>query len=280
LKQLNVDEEKIENAITLAIEYKNKLNKERNKINEFISNHKYLKYEKNPNALNFNLLGSLKISEIYKPIGSENTVHQNAETYLYNEFKILTGHSSGVSAMAYLVNADLLATCSYDKTIKLWNLKSNGELKKTFKGHTSCISSIVVLPSGDIATCSWDTTIKIWNTNTGEVKLTLSAHNAKVICLAVLSNGDLCSGSWDRRIRIWNTATGKLKLTLTGHSLSVVTLASLANEELASGSEDFNIKIWNTVTGDLRTTLVGHSSVVRALIGLPDGDLASGSWDK
>jgi WD40 repeat protein len=46
--------------------------------------------------------------------------------------------------------------------LKLWNLRTGEQIKKTLKGHTSCVSALAVLPNGDLASGSWDTTIKVF----------------------------------------------------------------------------------------------------------------------
>lgn len=79
------------------------------------------------------------------------------------------------------------------------------------KGHTSCVSSLVVMHNGELVSGSWDTSIKIWNLDNGkyDVKQSFHAHNSKVITLMAMPNGDLASGSWDRKIKIWDMRTCK-----------------------------------------------------------------------
>lgn len=248
MKQLTVDDDLIENANDTAENFKNKLDMEKNKINDFFFNQKHLEYEKNKIALDSKLLGVLKVVNLMKDTDSrddyETLMPRNKSYYSRNSngssreayrehkvsfqsvlircsvcffiysikrflIKVLTGHTSGVSAVALLKNGDL-ASSSYDKTIRLWNLKT-GELKKVMKGHTSCVSSLVVMHNGELVSGSWDTSIKIWNLDNGkfDVKQSFHAHNSKVITLMALPNGDLASGSWDRKIKIWDMRSCK-----------------------------------------------------------------------
>lgn len=202
----------IENANDTALNFKSKLDIEKSKIHEFFFNQKHLEYEKGQ-KLNKNILGTLRRVKNYVINFGENS-NISSETFseipistIYQETKVLTGHTSGVSALVHLPNGDL-ASSSYDKTIRIWSAKTGEQIKRTMKGHTSSVSSLVLLPNGDLASGSWDTTIKIWNVDTCLLKQTMHGHLAKVITLIVLENGDLVSGSWDRKIKIWDLKTG------------------------------------------------------------------------
>ena len=75
---------------------------------------------------------------------------------------------------------------------------------RTLKGHTICVSSMVVLPTGELASGSYDNTIRVWDTDTGECKPVLKGHTGYVLSLVVLPTGLLASGSEDKTIRVWH----------------------------------------------------------------------------
>ena len=64
-----------------------------------------------------------------------------------------------------------LASCSYDKTINIWEINT-GNLAKTLRGHLDWIYSLTVLNNGNLASSSLDNSIKIWNVNEGNCVLT------------------------------------------------------------------------------------------------------------
>jgi F-box/WD-40 domain protein MET30 len=68
------------------------------------------------------------------------------------------------------INLDLLASSSYDTSIRVWNVTS-GELMRTLVGHTSEILWSIDLLNDDsqvLVSGSYDQTIKMWNFTTGE----------------------------------------------------------------------------------------------------------------
>jgi WD40 repeat protein/tetratricopeptide (TPR) repeat protein len=153
-----------------------------------------------------------------------------------------------------------------------------GTLLHTLYGHTSYVSSLVVLPGGILGSGSNDKTIKLWNPSTGECLRTLEGHTSNISSLVMLPGGILASGSQDQTIKLWNPSTGECLRTLEGYSSVRSSLAVLPGGILARG--DRTINLWNPSTGECLRTLEGHSSYVSSLAVLPGGILASGSQDR
>ncbi|AKV67221.1 serine/threonine-protein kinase [Microcystis panniformis] len=197
--------------------------------------------------------------------------------------KTLTGHSNVVWSVAYSPDGRYLASGSWDKTIKIWEVATGKQLR-TLTGHSDWVRSVVYSPDGRyLASGSWDKTIKIWEVATGKELRTLTGHSREVMSVVYSPDGRyLASGSDDDTLTIWEVATGKQLRTLTGHSLFVMSVVySPDGRYLASGNDDKTIKIWEVATGKQLRTLTGHSDWVRSVVYSPDGRyLASGSWDK
>jgi WD40 repeat protein len=67
----------------------------------------------------------------------------------------------------------MLASCSDDRTVKLWDCRS-GECLHTLQGHNDWIPSVAFSPDGQtVASGSGDGTIKHWDVKTGECLKTL-----------------------------------------------------------------------------------------------------------
>ena len=195
----------------------------------------------------------------------------------------LEGHTDIVWSVAFGPNGQTLASGSWDKTVRLWNVNTR-HLLHTFTGHTSDVLSVAFSKDGrTLASASWDGTIRLWNPQTGTLKRILTGHAGGVASVAFSPDGEtLASASADQTIWLWNTTTWQPKRTLTGHSGAVDTVAfSPDGRTLASGSRDQTIRLWNPDNGKHIKTLLGHTSDVLRMVFSPDGTtLASGSNDK
>ena len=193
----------------------------------------------------------------------------------------LEGHTDNIWSVAFRPNGVMLASASWDQTVRLWNVKT-GRLLHTLTGHTSDVLSVVFSPDGQtLASGSWDGTIRLWNPNNGKLKKTLTEHTGGVTSVAFSPNGrTLVSGSADQTVRLWNTTTWKVKSTLRGHTDIVDAVAFSPNGNMvASGSRDGTIRLWNPNTGEHEGMLKGHTGDIRIAF-TPDSNMvASGSRD-
>ena len=103
--------------------------------------------------------------------------------------------------MAITHDGKYLVSSSYDKTIKIWDIKT-GESLNTFNGHNGFITSVIITPDGKyIISGSTDKTIKIWDFKTGESLSTFRGHNDRVSSITITTDGKyLVSGSSDKTI--------------------------------------------------------------------------------
>ncbi|RYO89157.1 hypothetical protein DL766_008637 [Monosporascus sp. MC13-8B] len=173
-------------------------------------------------------------------------------------------HTNGVTCLQF--EEDILATGSYDSTIKLWNI-GTGQVIRTLKGHTSGIRALQfddrLLVSGSL-----DNTVKIWNWRTGVCINTLH-HQGGVI--SVHMDGDLlASGSIDRTVKVFNFKTN-ISWCLRGHTdwVNHVRL-DVASRTLFSASDDLTVKLWDLDTQTCIKTYEGHVGQVQQVLPLPD----------
>eukprot|EP00873_Tetraselmis_striata_P028763 jgi/Tetstr1/449027/TSEL_003795.t1 len=202
----------------------------------------------------------------------------------------LRGHTGFVTSVAFSPDGTLLASVSYDYTVRLWNALTGEEaLPQPLRGHTEPVTSVAFSPDGTrLASASHDETVRVWNALTGEEALPqpLRGHSY-VLSLAFSPDGTrLASASRDKTVRVWNAVTGEeaLPQPLRGHTGPVTSVAfSPDGTLLASASWDKTVRVWNAVTGEeaLPQPLEGHTGTVTCVAFSPDGTrLASASDDK
>ena len=134
----------------------------------------------------------------------------------------------------------LLASCSSDMTVKLWDPADEYKNTRTLVGHEHSVSAVRFIPSSSssasggslLASASRDCTIMIWDATTGFCVRTLRGHSGWVRDVCASPDGRfLFSAGDDMTARLWDlsgggggdpavaagTAVGDAKLTLIGH---------------------------------------------------------------
>ena len=113
---------------------------------------------------------------------------------------------SGVLALAFSPDSQVIVTLGFDRDITLWDVASGKEIR-TLKGHLDRVAAVVFSPDGKtLISGSWDKTIKLWNLATGKVINTLVGHADRVVSVGIAPDGKtIVSGSTDKTIRVWHS---------------------------------------------------------------------------
>lgn len=181
---------------------------------------------------------------------------------------ILQGHRAVVTHLSFHPQYSLLASCSEDASIKLWDFES-GQFERTLKGHTGTVNYLTFDLQGKyLASCSSDLTIKLWDLVQFLCVKTLHGHEHSVSSVEFLPSGDyIISASRDKSIKLWEVSTGYCKKTFNGHNEWV--RRAIVNEEgnlMASCSNDQSIIIWNLEKGTNEMELVEHEHVIECIM--------------
>jgi F-box/WD-40 domain protein MET30 len=190
--------------------------------------------------------------------------------------KQLKGHANGVTCLQ--LEDNVLASGSYDATIKIWNVDTGEEIR-TLRGHQAGIRALQ-FDDSKLISGSLDNTIKIWNWHTGECISTLQGHTNGVI--SVHFDGHLlASGSMDKSVKIFDF-NSKEVFCLKGHSDWVnCTRLDTKSRTVLSASDDTTIKMWDLDTKQVIRTFEGHVGHVQQVMPLspdyePDDELMTG----
>ncbi|MCY3742867.1 MAG: T9SS type A sorting domain-containing protein [Candidatus Poribacteria bacterium] len=173
--------------------------------------------------------------------------------------RTLTGHTEQVDdSIAFSPDGTTLASGSYDRTIRVWDVNTGKELAQ-LSGYIPLVPSIHggrLAFSADgvmIASGIGHGTIRVWDAETGSLLRTLTGHTSAVGSVAFSPHGTtLASGSYDDTVRVWDAETGSLLRTLTGHMSSVTGVAfSPDGNIIASASDNAAVRLWDAETGEV-----------------------------
>lgn len=215
-------------------------------------------------------------------LSEEVTAKQPEIQQLLKQIRNLEGHTQSVNRLAWSPDNRLLASTSYDCTVRLWNMMAR-EAPFILSGPTDWVTSVTWSPDGRaVAAGSGDNKIWLWNPDTGQMIKAFKAHTRTIFSVSWSPEGQmLASGSGDTSIALWHIPSLKLLKILQGHSGAVFRVVwSPTGRELASCSEDQTVRIWDAQSGRLKRILEGHTGPVYDLAWSPDGRiLASASED-
>jgi WD40 repeat protein len=155
-----------------------------------------------------------------------------------------------VGGVAFSPDGRLLASASYDSTVRLWEVATRKPLA-TLRGHDKHVRALAFTPDGRIlATGGWDRLIRLWDMGTRRQIGTLLAHHTyEVWCIAISPDGRLLASgtpSQDRRsIRLFDLQTRRLVTWLSGHDQYALAVAfNPRGDVLASGGTDHVVRLW------------------------------------
>ena len=113
---------------------------------------------------------------------------------------ILTEDIDGVLSVAFSPDDTLLASTNYDKTVRVWDVRTGTELW-TMQGHKDKPTDVAFSPDGKLlASASEDETIRLWEVSTGTHLRTLEGHIGGVTSVAFNPDGKLLASAVEENI--------------------------------------------------------------------------------
>ncbi len=198
--------------------------------------------------------------------------------------RTLEGHTDGVWRLQFSPASRLLASASYDKTVRLWNVES-GKQERLLQGHTGPVHDVSFSADGKLLVSgSADQTVRLWDVESGQTKRLFKGHTAPVRGVSFSPDGQqLASASNDQTVRLWDVETGSQKHLLDGHTGWVTDVDFSPDGRLiVSASNDETVRLWDVESGKPKRVFEGHTARVWGASFSPDGQqvASSGSIDK
>jgi WD40 repeat protein/ABC-type branched-subunit amino acid transport system substrate-binding protein len=197
----------------------------------------------------------------------------------------LTAHNDEVKRLAFSSDSTLLASASFDQTVKIWQIKA-GRLQQTLKGHTGEISAVAFSPDNHtIATASYDGQIGLFTVGTEQKRFSKAHEEEEINAVSFNKDGTQLLSTSDYRVRLWKFSSDTLKLTLSEEypkTKNILMWSALSPDEkqIVSVGRDQIVHIYSTKSKDKRYDLIGHESTIyRAIYSLDGKQVATISAD-
>jgi hypothetical protein len=163
------------------------------------------------------------------------------------------GHRDALYDARLSPDEKVLATCSYDRQINLWN-PADGKLLRTLTGHNGAVFELAFSKDGTVlVTASADGTVKLWKVATGERLDTLGQPEGGQNAVAITpDDGWILAAGADRQLRKWRFVSrdraeiNPLVTSRIAHDGAVVELSvSRDGTKLATASEGRELMLWD-----------------------------------
>jgi len=209
--------------------------------------------------------------------------------------RTLDGHAAPVAGLAVSPDGAMLASASWDRTVRLWPVA--GGVPRVLEGHTQNVNGVAFTADGKaVVSAGYDATLRIWPLaggapnivslpsplnavvaapdgeivtagadgkvyvvgKDGDLRATIAASPAPVIALALSPDGRRIAAAGIRgSVAILDRASRTVTHTLVGPGLPVWSVAFFPDSRtLLTGGADRMLRRWNADTGEQMDTLV------------------------
>jgi WD40 repeat protein len=163
-----------------------------------------------------------------------------------------SGYTNAILSSALTPDGECVVSGSLDGTIRIWNARTGGAVRRPLVGHSDGVTSIEISDDGKhVVSGSRDRTIRIWDFETGEQIREVRGHDGVVRTIAIFYGGwsnYILSGSEDNTIRMWEFDSGEQVLSVSENQLSCMALSYYDdNLRLVSGSHTAGVQTRSVV---------------------------------
>lgn len=216
--------------------------------------------------------------------GGQPSARGDLRLFATTDWKLVTslgGHLDTVSGVSFSPDGTKLVSASFDKTVRLWDVKASKVLH-TFAGHSDFVYAVAFAPSGAwYATASKDRTGRVVDAATGTSRLTFSGTDQEVLAVAVRTDSkEVVTSGMAPALEWWNAVTGERVRRQGGHSTATYELGFATKAALAvSAGADKTLRTWNPTTGASLRIFTADAAVFAAAIDSPGQRVAGGCAD-
>lgn len=185
----------------------------------------------------------------------------------------LQDHRDDVNWCAF--SATLLATCSGDKTLRIYNTKDFSELPfSPLSGHGYSVHCCCFSACGQfLASCSTDATIVVWSMVSGEIEAVLEHPGRSPVRVCALSpdSTHLVSGASDGSLALWDFPSKQQRRTGAVNDTTMVACSfSPCSQVFMTGSTYGDLRLWDLELNQLHAEKNAHDLGVSCCTFSPD----------
>ena len=213
----------------------------------------------------------------------EKKIFSNGSTFNYKNTKTLKGHKDRLAVLIKLSKNNLIATGSYDGTVKIWDItKDENEALIMNKNAIGSVFCLLEFEPGKLLGGTSANMVNLWDLedeDNQEYIYNFYKHYLWVQALVKCDENHFASASNDTRIIIWDYINRKDEIYLEGHNDCIMDMIMLKNGYLCTSSADENIGIWDWKQQKCLFFFKAHEKYVKCLCELSNGYLLTGSED-
>ncbi|MGH7172760.1 MAG: c-type cytochrome domain-containing protein [Gemmataceae bacterium] len=186
----------------------------------------------------------------------------------------LEAGSDPANAAAIRGDGLLVAFASADKTVRLWDVEGNRELRRCI-GHTASLWCVAFSPDGSrLLSGGKDATLRLWDVESARELRKFEGHEDLITTVAFAPNGQRAlSGGFEGKVYLWDLENGKrvVDFHFDGAVKYVHHVAFAADGKRALVCADRRVYLLDAGSGKVAKTLQGHTSAVVSAVFSPDG---------
>lgn len=208
--------------------------------------------------------------------------HANPPKIPRPELALQIGHSSRVSSVALSQDGTMVASGSFDKTVKIWDARHGDVLHTLEEPLSTSIWNVKFSPNGSLlavmtrrsAAGKTVAEVKLYSTRTGALLRSLPESTNSVFAMEFSPSGHwIATGGDNSGIHLWNVRSGVLEKSLKGHKGWSEALVFVNQEKnlISVSTQDQTLREWNTASGKLlrTTTLELPKDILEMQKGVP-----------